>query len=82
MAVTLKITERQAKALTWLVGSVSARINDDLDLDRLYSALYDAFGYVQVDGVERDEACCWSRKSALIPAKISGDASEITIDVS
>ena len=62
MTVHLTITDEQGKALNWFLGSLTAGVCDDLSLSRIYDRLYEEFGYVEVSGVRRSEAGCWTRK--------------------
>lgn len=61
MTVHLTITDEQAKALQWFVGSMTSGVCDDLNLSRIYDSLYDKFGFVTVSGVERSADGCWKR---------------------
>lgn len=74
MSVTLTMSNDQAKALTWLIGSVTSGVNESLNLNVIYDRLHDQFGYVNVTGVERSEHGCWRLKRSGVGAKIVADS--------
>lgn len=80
MAVTLNITEDQAKALNWLIGSLNAGVTDDIGLTPLYTALVDHFDFVEVDNVERSIYGCWERTDNSVPATIHKSSKDVTIN--
>lgn len=82
MSVVLTLSNDQAKALNWLLGSVSASVNDDLKLSSIYNKLYDTFGYVGVDGAVRSEFGCWKRERSGKAVTLTPDSeSVIALDV-
>jgi hypothetical protein len=71
MTVNIAVTEEQAKAITWLIGSVSSGVVEALNLDRLYDELYQEFGTVIVSNVERSNVSCWILVDGDAPVRIS-----------
>jgi hypothetical protein len=81
MAVTLTLTENQAKALVWLLGSSNATINADLQLSPIYSVLRDQFGPTRINGLSWSNDFGYCRAVRDEPVTITNpDGPDIALD--